>query len=211
MESFGQSYGFILYRTRLTRGGREDLVAAGVRDYAQVFLDGRPVGSIDRRLQEDRLALDVAVGGATLDVLVENTGRVNFTKALREERKGLTSSVTFAGEELTGWDVFLLPLSAPPVAVYTPSIEAGAAFHRGNFRLASTGDTFLDMRGWGKGTVWINGHHLGRFWSIGPQQTLYVPGPWLKRGLNEVVVFCMTPPATHSLQALTHPIFELGR
>ena len=69
------------------------------------------------------------------------------------------------------------------------------------------GDTFLDTRGWDKGTVWINGHHLGRFWSIGPQQTLYAPGPWLRAGSNDIVVFSLTPPDRRMMQGVTTAVF----
>ena len=79
---------------------------------------------------------------------------------------------------------------------------------RGSFTLAATADTFLDLRNWPKGTIWINGHHLGRFWNIGPQQTLYVPGPWLRRGANEVVVFSLVPPSTVTLAGLASPILN---
>ena len=68
------------------------------------------------------------------------------------------------------------------------------------FTLSTTGDTFLDTRGWGKGTVVVNGHHLGRFWSIGPQQTLYVPGPWLRKGGNDIVVFTLDTPAKKTMR-----------
>jgi beta-galactosidase len=85
---------------------------------------------------------------------------------------------------------------------------SGPAFYRGTFELAETGDTFLDTRGWGKGTVWINGHHLGRFWNIGPQQTLYVRGPWLHRGANDAIVFDLERPERQTLAGLTQPILD---
>ena len=72
----------------------------------------------------------------------------------------------------------------------------------------STGDTFLDMRGWGKGCVWINGHNLGRFWYIGPQQTLYLPGVWLKQGANEIVVFDVQEHKHRSVRGLKDPILD---
>jgi beta-galactosidase len=75
--------------------------------------------------------------------------------------------------------------------------------------LDKTGDTFLDMRSWGKGIVFVNGHHLGRYWSIGPQQTMYLPGVWLNRGENEIVIF---EQQNYSLQTeisgITTPILE---
>jgi len=69
-------------------------------------------------------------------------------------------------------------------------------------------DTFLDTRGWGKGQVWVNGHHLGRFWHIGPQQTLYVPASWLKAGANEVLVFTTDAPTATTMQGHAEPVFE---
>ena len=105
-------------------------------------------------------------------------------------------------------DVFTLPMSSTPIPHWTADRAAGPAFYRGTFELSATGDTFLDMRGWGKGTVWVNGHQLGRFWDIGPQQTLYLPGPWLKRGTNEVVLFDLLPPATRVISGLAAGVFE---
>lgn len=205
MEMFGQSYGYILYRTTVTGPASGELVVRDVRDYAQVYVNGALAGTIDRRLNQDRLAVTIPVGGARLDLLVENSGRVNFNKPLREERKGITRSVSLGDKELTGWIVFTLPMSSVPRprSIAAALTAAGPAFYRGTFTLATTGDTFLDTRGWGKGTVWVNGHHLGRFWDIGPQQTLYVPGPWLRRGTNEVVVFDLVKPEKRTMSGLS--------
>jgi beta-galactosidase len=210
MESFGQSYGYILYRTTLRDQARGDLIVRDVRDYAQVYVNGSPIGTIDRRLGQDRLTLDVAAAGARLDILVENSGRVNFNKPMREERKGITREVLLNDKELTGWTVFTLPMPGPPVSPRASAAGTfeGAGIHRGTFHLATTGDTFLDTRRWGKGTVWINGYHLGRFWDIGPQQTMYVPGPWLRVGRNEIVVFSFTRPARTTMSGLPTPVFE---
>jgi hypothetical protein len=116
-----------------------------------------------------------------------------FSRRIFDERKGITEAVWIGERELTNWEVFTLPLPAAEVArgiagAPDRSATQAPAFYAGSFTLAAPGDTFLDTRGWGKGTVWVNGQHLGRFWDIGPQQTLYVPGPWL-RGKNEIVVF----------------------
>ncbi len=90
-----------------------------------------------------------------------------------------------------------------------PPSNNSPAFYRGHFTLAATGDTFLDVRDLGKGALWINGHPIGRFWNIGPQQTLFVPGPWLHQGSNEVVVFDLAPSATMpTLAGLATPILD---
>jgi beta-galactosidase len=209
METFGQSYGYILYRTRVTGPLNGALEIHDVRDYARVYVNRVLAGTIDRRLAEHTIVIDVPAGPADLDILVENLGRVNFNKPMREERKGLATAVTLAGRELTTWEVFPLPMSALP----NPKPQAaggpdGPAFYRGRFTLSSTADTFLDTRGWGKGTVFLNGHHLGRFWDIGPQQTLYVPGPWLRRGVNDIVVFTLDAPATTTMSGLPAPVLD---
>ena len=80
-----------------------------------------------------------------------------------------------------------------------PSAKPAPAFHRGAFELETIGDTFLDLRGWGKGYVWVNGHNLGRYWRIGPQQSLFLPAPWLKKGQNEVVVLDLEETSQRSL------------
>ncbi len=127
--------------------------------------------------------------------------------------------VTVAGRELTGWQVFPLPMENFSRLQFSkidkikineikmPSAETAPVYYRGHFDLRTTGDTFLDLRGWGKGAVWVNGHALGRFWNIGPQQTLYVPGPWLKKGSNEVIVFTLGAHTTH-LRGLRAPVLD---
>ena len=133
---------------------------------------------------------------------------MNFAKPLRTERKGITHSVMFGGRELTGWDVFTLPMSSVPSPRFGAGTPDGPAFYHGRFRVERPADTFLDLRDWGKGTVWVNGHQLGRFWDIGPEQTLYVPGPWLRPGANDVVVFDLTAPARRTLAGLRTPILD---
>jgi beta-galactosidase len=213
MEQLGQSYGYILYRTHVdgAASGSAELVVDQVRDYALVYVNDSLVGTLDRRLGQDRMPVRVPAGGATLDILMENMGRINFTKALRDERKGITHAVTLGGRELTGWTVFPLPMTSLDDISFSdapPPKPNGPAFYRGSFTVDRVGDTFLDLRGWGKGTVWVNGHQLGRFWKIGPQQTLYLPGPWLRRGTNEVVVFDLDVPGRRTLSGLSHPILD---
>jgi beta-galactosidase len=210
MEAFGQSYGYILYRTKLKDALAGDLVIGEMRSYARVFVDGHEVGTLDRRKNQDRLPLQ-AHAGSTLDILVEGTGRINFTVELRKERQGINGTVTLAGRELTGWQVFPLPMDDLANLQFHESPKTatvGAAFYRGHFDLQEIGDTFLDTRGWSKGAVWINGHALGRFWNLGPQQTLYVPAPWLRKGSNEIVVFAQGKPQTSQMKTLRTPVLD---
>jgi len=145
---------------------------------------------------------------ARLDILVENTGRVNFTKVIRGERMGITKDVTLGGKPVTGWDIYPLPMLTPQKLSYSDAPCTGPCFYRATFNVDKPADTFLDTSAFTKGEVWLNGHALGRVWNIGPQKTLYVPGPWLKSGENEVVVFDLEGASGRSLQGLDHPILN---
>ncbi len=212
MEEVGQSYGYILYRTRVAEAASGPLVLTDLRDYGVIFVNGARVATLDRRLKENTATIDVPAD-ARLDILVENTARSNYGKGLREERKGITDSVTLAGKELTGWEIYPLPMNSEdvrrPAWSPRPALALGPSFHRGTFTVTTLGDTFLDLSTWTKGAVWVNGHHLGRFWNIGPQQTLFVPAPWLKRGANEVIVFDLADaPASPTISGLRDPILN---
>jgi beta-galactosidase GanA len=192
MESYGQNHGFILYRTKLLgrRGGK--LAVTDLHDYATVFVDGRYLGTIDRMKGET--GLDLAQAGPAneqLDILVEAMGRINYGPRLLD-RKGITDRVTLNNMTLMGWDVHPLPLDEDYLSLLRfgrRPAERPGNFFRGRFDLQSVGDTYLDMSGWKKGVVWVNGHNLGRYWEIGPQKRLYCPAPFLKHGENEIVVF----------------------
>jgi beta-galactosidase len=208
MESLGQSFGYILYRSHMKGPVEGKLAIREVRDYAEVFLNGNLAGTLDRRLNQSSMPIHSAATEVTLDILVENTGRINFTKALRKERKGITESVTLDGHEIHGWEMYPLPMTALGNVRFNKHPAEGPAFYRGTFQLNETGDTFLDMRAFEKGAAWINGHPLGRFWNIGPQQTLYVPCPWLRAGENEIIVFDLKGRANRGVRGLSSPVLD---
>ena len=211
MEQVDQAFGYILYRTQLaTAANGEPLVIDPVHDYAQVYLDGELAGTLDRHYNETTLTL-TSTKAARLDILVENTGRLNSTRNMRHEWKGIQSA-TLSGKPLTGWKIYSLPwLTAPEPHDAAPYLHPGKGPHiaGGSFMLDQIGDAFLDVSELGKGLIWINGHALGRFWNIGPQDTLYVPAPWLKKGVNEVVVFDLFPaPRPQKLVGRMKPILD---
>jgi beta-galactosidase len=208
METIGQDYGYILYRTRIQGPMQDRLSIKSVRDYAVVMVNGKPVGTLDRRRRQQALTIDVPPGAATLDILVENCGRINYGPLLRDNHKGITEAVMLGDVELKGWEIYSLPMENPHASPAGSPGSAGPQFYTGTFPLNAVGDTFLDMRGWSKGAVWVNGHALGRYWSIGPQQTLYLPGPWLKRGENRIVVFEMLGAKSPVVAGLTEPILD---
>ena len=189
MEAFDQAYGYILYRTQLEGPVSGELKFDTLHDYAQIYVNGKLVGIVDRRLGQYQLPLHVSSTHVRLDVLVENTGRVNFGPSLPAERAGIVGRVTLAQKLLTGWEIYPLPMLKPGELAYSKEPCSGACFYRASFSVTTPKDTFLDTSPLTKGEVWLNGHALGRFWNIGPQKTLYVPAPWLKSGRNELVVF----------------------
>jgi beta-galactosidase len=190
MEMLGQSHGFILYQIEIS-GPRNaaDLTIRDVHDRALVFLDGRYLGLVEREKPETPLAFEIPPEGATLDILVENMGRVNYGPDLLD-RKGITEGVLLGEQFLYGWTIYPLPLDdLSGLSFAAAETIAGPAFFRGTFRVTAAEDTFLALPGWTKGVCWINGFNLGRYWERGPQRTLYVPGPLLREGDNEVIVF----------------------
>ena len=207
MEDLDQSYGYILYRTQIAEAVVGELVLNALHDYAQIYVNGSRVGTLDRRLTQNHLHVELPAG-ARLDILVENTGRVNITAVLRGERNGITKEVTLNGKPLTGWGIYPLPMTATSNLPYSSAACEGPCFYRGSFHIDQVGDTFLDTTGLGKGQVWINGRALGRMWEIGPQKTLYLPGPWLNPGRNEIVVFDLNGRPGRALQTRDKP--DLG-
>lgn len=218
MEQFDQGWGSILYRTTLKEDVKGILHIDEVHDWAQVFADGKLLGRLDRRRGEFTLPLkETLKKGTRLDILVEAMGRVNFDKSIHD-RKGITNKVeVVSGEqvkELKGWEVYNLPpfyefVSQKNYQAGKP--VDGPAYYKATFRLDKTGDTFLDMQTWGKGIVWVNGHAMGRFWEIGPQQTLYMPGCWLKEGENEIIVLDLKGPAEAKVAGVEKPILDMLR
>jgi len=154
------------------------------------------------------MPLHVARAGQQLDILVENSGRVNFSIVLRGERTGITKQVLWGGKPVEGWSIYPLPMEEPAKLAFNNEACTGSCFYQGQFNLAKAEDTFLDVRALAKGAVWINGHAIGRFWNIGPQQTLYVPGVWLKDGDNQIVVFDVKGTGTPQLSGLNHPLLD---
>ena len=212
MEELNQGWGSMVYITTLPEIDTPSVLTLNDgHDFAQVFIDSTYIGKIDRVRNEKSLLLPAVKKGQELKILIEAMGRINFGRAIKDY-KGITESVTLSadkdGHELTWtlkhWNILTIPDSyeAATKALNTAKRDSltrmmfkGSGYYRGYFNLKRVGDTFLNMENWGKGQVYVNGHPVGRFWSIGPQQTLYVPGCWLKKGKNEVVVLDVVGPS----------------
>ncbi|SFR51844.1 beta-galactosidase [Microbacterium azadirachtae] len=189
--AFGSPRGYSRYAVAVPHGGA--LTVGEVRDRAHVFLDGRPVGILDREAHDHVLAVPAA---GELSILVEHLGGVNYGPRIGEA-KGLIGPVRLDGEELHDWAVSPLELTADAVraalaahgTAVRPGVPvAGPVLLGGGFDADPSGDLHLDVSGWGSGAVWINGFALGRHSARGPQETLYVPAPVLRAGGNEILV-----------------------
>jgi beta-galactosidase len=192
MEAFGQSSGFILYRTKLIGHTSGNLTITEPHDYALVLLNGKLVDTIYRDGGKWTIKLPKTdVKEPVLDILVEGMGHINFAQYIID-RKGITDRVTLNGMTLMDWKTYLLPLNEKDItALKTTSTDYlhDGVFFKGSFDINEIGDTYIDMSNFKKGVVWVNGHNLGRYWHAGPQFHLYCPANWIKKGKNEVVVF----------------------
>ena len=194
MEMLGQGYGAVVYKSKIPSGKGGALKAVNLRDFACVFVDGRFAGFLDRR--SPARCVDIRPVGREREVslVVTHMSRYNFGEAMNNSAKGLMPPVTLGGEPLNGWKAEGAPMDEAYIEALDFDGAASASsgpctFKRYRFELSRTDDTFLDVRHWSKGMVWVNGHALGRFWGIGPTQTMFVPGCWLKKGMNEFVIW----------------------
>jgi len=205
-EDLNQAYGFVLYRTKVSNSGL--LRIKELRDYASVYVNGKNIGTVDRRLKKDSIDLNNIPKDAVLDILVENNGRINYGPYLTDNRHGITKEVTLNGKALVQWEMYGLPFAGIKNWKYSgKQIKAGQpGLYQGTFVLNEVADTFLDMRSFGKGFVFLNGHNLGKYWQEGPQQTIYIPSVWLKKGNNEIVVFDQLKTGHTSISSVADPI-----
>ena len=212
MEDMDCGWGMIQYTTTLPDIPRKSVLTLNdCHDYAQIWVNHQFVGSIDRVKNEKSLMLPPVKKGDVLNILVEAMGRINFGRAIKDF-KGITSDVQLQTEQdghemtytLKHWVIRTMAddYEAIKTAMASNRVEAkdneaivsDGGYFKGEFTLKKVGDTFLNFEAFGKGQVWVNGHAMGRIWHIGPQQTLYVPGCWLKKGKNEVIVLDIVGP-----------------
>ena len=192
MEEIDQDYGFIMYRYHLTVPGTYPVELFELRDRAVILVNGMPAGTLYRNdPQPHRVMVTIPEGGADVDVLVENMGRINYGYLMNQDRKGiLFMGIAYTMREMSRLKAISLPMNDISGLPFKPfkSMEE-PAFYRGSFYAETVCDTFIKIPGGMKGNVWLNGFNLGRYWNVGPQLTLYAPAPLLKKGRNEVVVF----------------------
>ena len=216
LEALDQTQGLALYRTTLEvpEAMSAEIAFSELKDRAIVIVNDQRVATLDRRYKQSSTRIDLPAGQVKLDILLENMGHLNYSRELMNDRKGL-GEVTLDGKPVLGWQIYSFPLELDDIAKLEFSAEPVERsplpiFYKGEFTVDEIGDTLLDMQGWGKGMVWVNGINLGRYWQIGPQFTLYLPGCWLKQGTNEVVVMDIEPTGHHSLHGVTEMVYGLN-
>ncbi len=218
-EAHNLGWGYAAYYTMLPELPVSSVLTAEFHDFAQIFIDGKYIGKVDRVKNEKSLTIPPTKAGSLLVIVVEAMGRINFGRAIKDF-KGVVGNVTISSKvgkhdvtySLKGWEKYfvndkyetaLLALRRASATENNEYIEGfkedakmmgGRGYYRGYFNINKVGDTFLNFETWGKGQVYVNGHAMGRIWSIGPQQTLYIPGCWLKKGKNEVIVLDVVGP-----------------
>ncbi len=187
MEEYGIGYGYIAYRTVLNRDYRDaKLSFESLGDRAQVLVNGKLQGIA---YLNDSLEVTVnAKKGDVLTILVENMGRANFGPKMMR-KKGLPGRVLLGGKIHFSWDVYPLPMTDLSGLSFGGDEAEAPAFYEGTFTVEEPADTFLRTDSFKKGFVVLNGFNLGRYWEVGPQKTLYVPGPLLKKGENTLLLF----------------------
>lgn len=213
MEVLGQSLGFILYRTKVNGPVKGELKMNNMQDRAIVYVDGKRQGAADRRYKQDSCDIVIPSGLHTVDIFVENMGRINFGGQIQGERKGIRGPITLDGKKLENFLIYNFPCKGVELIPFSGKKPAGdqPVFHRGYFNVSNPKDTYLDMRdGWKKGVVWVNGRNLGRFWFIGSQQALYCPGEYLKPGKNEIVVLDVDG-GSGTVKGVKEAIYEVNR
>ncbi|MDF7824794.1 beta-galactosidase [Pontiellaceae bacterium B12227] len=215
MEGIDIFQGLALYQTtvEVPKAGKYKLAFSALKDRAIVMVNGNRVATLDRRLKQSSTSIILPAGNIRLAILLENMGHLNYARELMKDRKGL-GEVTLDGKPVLGWLTQGFPLELDDIASLKFTDGPAKAsplpvFHRGTFSVDEVGDTLLDMTGWGKGMVWVNGINLGRFWDIGPQYTLYMPGCWMKEGANDIVVMDLEPTGHHSVRGVTEFIYGL--
>lgn len=193
-EAFGQNQGLALYATKVPAGEEAELKFERLADYAHIFLDDVHIATLDRRLGEQSCTLPKRTREGRLVVLVEGMGHINFGQGMKHDHKGIRGVVTLAGKPLRNWKIGTNPLT-PQSVLKAQKKPAKKGVPGGHFvasvTLRKAADTYFDMSKWGKGTLFVNGHNLGRYWKIGPQYSLYCPASYLKVGENRIDVIEM--------------------
>lgn len=191
-EAVDLGYGFAVYTAQIPAGVGGEM-AADVRDLGAVLIDGERIGYFDRRYPKETLTIPSSPRDRVLEIIVEPMGRYNFGQIMYDSQKGIKGSVKIGNTVIKNWKMLRFNLDGDSMTklTYHAAPKKGEAIAPGSFYRylvkMEAKDTFLDVRDWTRGQVCVNGNWIGRYWAIGPTQTMYIPGCWLKDGENEII------------------------
>lgn len=210
-EEMDQNLGIAHYCTNDVPSGPSATLSFDGHDYVQVYLNGQYIGVVDRTLGQKEITIPARENeNNTLELVVDTFGHVNFSAQIEKDNKGIVSDVTLGGKRLTGWTFRGLPLEQPP-APATENEGMKGAYFKATLHLNKAEDTFLDMSKWKKGYVWVNGRLLGRFWHVGPQERLYCPAEWLRKGENTITVLDIDSSSPAPIRGCTERNLEVHK
>lgn len=214
MDAMGQSYGFVMYEHILLRDVSGAVkVGDAPRDRVTIFVNGASIVIMDAIYKNPRSFNANWKRGDKIQILVENLGRVDTGQLIKDQVKGIVGAVTVGRTTLVGWSSYSLPLTELPSGLSGDNKKVeirknnSPVFYTGSFDMPQgfsadlASDTFISIPKGVKGVLWINGINLGRYWTIGPQQSLYVPGSFLKEEQNEIVILELEPQPNVQLSA----------
>lgn len=208
MEELDQGYGYIYYTSKVGKARPvEDFRLVSCMDRANIYLNEELLFTkYDHELSEKE-SFEMTEAENEIGILVENMGRVNYSVKMNHQHKGIRDGVVINGAFQSDWTHYSLPLDQTEWIDFSkPHQEGTPSFYRFEFEASETGDTFLDFSGWGKGVAFVNGFNLGRFWEVGPQKRLYIPGPLLKEGMNEIILFETDGKVMDSIRLVDEPL-----
>lgn len=229
-EEIGLDYGYMIYETTLKIESNNvnniDINEAdieytifikdSVRDYAHFYLNDVYIGKMDRTKNDEVLKFKLSDQKEyNLKILVENLGRINFGEMLLENKKGIIGDIILNDKLVENWTSYKVGLkdlanlkTSNSYSNLNNRLLENPYLSKCKFKLNEIGDTYIDLTNYGKGTIWINNYNLGRYWNIGPQQTLYIPVEYLRIGDNELLIFEFLKNDQVKLDLIDKPILD---
>ncbi|QGH33899.1 beta-galactosidase [Gracilibacillus salitolerans] len=204
MEEIDQTYGYILYKTTINRQGELAFNVDAIQDRAFIYINGVYVDTVYKNDKQMEKTLHFPHKENVLEIFVENMGRANYGEHL-SDTKGLIKNLWLGNQYWFDWEMYAIELDSLPTD-YTGNDTRFPQFFRGNLKVEEQADTFVDLEGFTKGNVFVNGFNLGRYWNaVGPQRTLYLPGPLLNKGDNEIIILELEHTVSNSIQLSSEP------
>lgn len=212
MDEAGQFYGYMLYQTTTKRDIVEEKyrIIDG-RDRAQFFLNEELQATQYQEEIGEEILTKQPYEQNEVAILMENMGRVNYgAKLLADtQEKGIRTGVMSDIHFILDWNQYALDFSRIGAIDFNKAWKEGVpGFYKYNFELTEVLDSNLDLSGFGKGVVFVNGFNVGRFWNKGPIKSLYIPHGLFKLGENEIIIFETEGIYQDKINLVRHKVIE---